>query len=514
MNIQFKIEHPMTHTSVPPPNANERTSGVLLHPTSLPGPFGIGELGDELVTFLDWARQAGLRLWQVLPLNAPGYLNSPYGCVSSYAGNPLLISPRRLHQDGLLPPDAIDAMPEFPGGNVDFERVREVKNELLRRSGAHFTEHASGEQQRALAAFERDNTWLADWGLYAALKEQRGGAPWPAWSPGLAAREPDAMAAARKELAHEIRFHEYVQWLFFKQWAAVREAADARGIRIMGDVPIYVAADSADVWANREIFQLDEGGEPTVVSGVPPDYFSETGQRWGNPLYRWDVLHEANYDWWVSRFRAALRFADVLRVDHFRGFAAYWEIPADEPTAINGRWMPGPGRALFDAIREALGDLPVVAEDLGHITLEVHELRKAIGVPGMKVLQFGFAQPNSPHLPHHYDPRTVVYTGTHDNDTARGWYEHATEEERHTAEVYLGISAADDVPWTLIRAAYTSVAETAIVPMQDILGLGNEARMNLPGAEKDNWSWRLADGVLTDALADELRKLAEVSGRA
>lgn len=504
----------MTHTAVSSPKDIARTAGVLLHPTSLPGPFGIGDLGDELLTFLDWARQAGLRLWQVLPLNAPGYANSPYGCVSSYAGNPLLISPVRLLQDGLLPPGALDALPEFPGGNVDFDRVSQSKTDLLRRSFAHFHDHGLTGHQQALAAFARDNEWLADWALYAALKEQHHGAPWPSWPAALAGREPEAMVAARKELAQEIRFQEYAQWLFFTQWAAVREAAGERGIRIMGDVPIYVAADSADVWCNREIFQLDESGEPAVVAGVPPDYFSASGQRWGNPLYRWDVLHETNYAWWVSRFRAALRFADVLRVDHFRGFAAYWEIPANEPTAINGRWMPGPGRALFDAIREALGALPVVAEDLGHITPEVHELRRAIGVPGMKILQFGFAQPNSPHLPHHYDPKTVVYTGTHDNDTARGWYEHATEVERLTAQVYLGVDDGDDIAATLIRAAYTSVAETAIVPMQDILGLGNEARMNLPGAEKDNWSWRLADDALTDALADELRQLAEVSGRA
>jgi 4-alpha-glucanotransferase len=503
----------MARMSLVKTNDAARTSGVLLHPTSLPGPFGIGDLGDELIAFLDWARGAGLRIWQVLPLNAPGYGNSPYGCLSSHAGNPLMISPRRLLQDGLLPPDAIDSVLEFPAGNVDFERVADVKNELLQRSFAHFRERAPDEQQQALASFVRDNAWLPDWSLYATLKQKHGGAPWTLWPAALAARESDAMAAARDELRDEIRFHEYVQWLFFGQWAAVREAAQERGIRIMGDVPIYVAADSADVWSNREIFQLDERGEPTVVAGVPPDYFSETGQRWGNPLYRWDVLHETKYRWWVSRVRAALRFADLLRVDHFRGFAAYWEIPAGEPTAIHGRWVPGPGRALFDAIREAIGDLPVVAEDLGHITPEVHELRKAIGVPGMKILQFAFAQPNSPHLPHRYERATVVYTGTHDNDTARGWYEHATEEERHAAEIYLGVGAAEAVPWTLIRAAYTSVADTAIVPMQDILGLGSEARMNLPGAEKDNWSWRLDPDALTDALAEQLRQLAEVSGR-
>jgi 4-alpha-glucanotransferase len=294
----------------------------------------------------------------------------------------------------------------------------------------------------------------------------------------------------------------------------VRRAADARGIEIMGDVPIYVAGDSADVWANRQLFQLDENGAPTVVAGVPPDYFSETGQRWGNPLYRWDALRETRYRWWISRIRAAMRFADVVRIDHFRGFAAYWEIPANEQTAINGRWVPGPGKPLFDALRNAIGGLPFVAEDLGHITAEVHELRRAIGIPGMRVLQFAFQQPDSPHLPHCYPPETVAYTGTHDNDTARGWYEHATPRERAAAATYLGLDPDDDVAWTLIRAAFTSVAQTAIVPVQDILGLGSEARMNMPGNEKDNWSWRLRPGALTAAHAGRVRGLGEVSGRA
>jgi 4-alpha-glucanotransferase len=486
---------------------------VLLHPTSLPGRFGIGDLGDELIAFLDWAQSAGLRIWQVLPLNAPGYGNSPYGCQSSYAGNPLLISPERLVESGLLPEDALDDVPEFAEDRVEFDRVAELKQSLLRQSFAHFGVHATDHQRQALTAFAHDNAWLPDWTLYAALKEQHAGKAWTMWQNELAARDRNALPEARQALAGEISFHEYVQWLFFAQWSAVREAASERGIRIMGDVPIYVAGDSADVWANREIFQLDDRGEPTVVSGVPPDYFSETGQRWGNPLYRWDVLHETHYRWWVSRFRAALRFADIVRVDHFRGFAAYWEIPAAEPTAINGRWMPGPGRALFDAVRAALGELPLIAEDLGHITADVHELRKAIGVPGMKILQFAFAQSGSPHLPHCYDANTVVYTGTHDNDTARGWYEAASDEEREAASSYLGVDDADDVAWSLIRAAYTSVAETAMVPVQDILNLGSEARMNRPGAEADNWSWRLTNGALTNEHAEELRQLASVSGR-
>jgi len=487
-----------------------RAAGVLLHPTSLPGPYGIGDVGDEVIALFDWMRGAGLRIWQMLPLNPPGYGNSPYGCLSSYAGNPLLISPAHLVRDGLLPPHDT---PSFPADHVAFDRVCAFKTALLRQSFAHFRATASDEQRAALQAFERDNAWLPDWALFAALKAQNDDREWTAWPRELAFRDKEAIARARRELAEEIRFHKYVQWLFFTQWAAVRRAADARGIELMGDVPIYVAWDSADVWANRHLFQLDENGAPTVVAGVPPDYFSATGQRWGNPIYRWDALKETRYRWWVSRIRAALRFADVIRIDHFRGFAAYWEIPASEPTAIHGRWMPGPGRALFDAVRSALGDLPLVAEDLGHITAEVHELRRAIGIPGMRILQFGFAQPHSPHLPHCYPRETVVYTGTHDNDTARGWYEHASATERAFAALYLGTHVADDAPWALIRAAYTSVAETAIVPVQDILGLGSEARMNKPGHEKDNWSWRLREGALTAEHAERLRKLGELSGR-
>jgi 4-alpha-glucanotransferase len=501
------------HTTTDTSELAPRDAGILLHPTSLPGRFGIGDFGDELIAFLDWARSAGLAIWQILPLNPPGYGNSPYGCVSSYAGNPLLISPDRLARDGLLPPHALEDVPRFPDDQVDFDRVVSFKTRLLRDSFAHFREHAGDDQRAALTAFERDNAWLPDWALYAALKEQNGGRRWPAWPEELAARDKDAIARARRELADEIRFHKYVQWLFFTQWAEVRRAADARSIEIMGDVPIYVASDSADVWANRHLFQLDDRGEPTVVAGVPPDYFSDTGQRWGNPLYRWDLLRETRYRWWVSRIRAALRFADVVRIDHFRGFAAYWEIPASEPTAIHGRWVPGPGKALFDAVRSAIGDLPFVAEDLGFITPEVHELRRSIGIPGMKILQFGFQQVNSPHLPHAYSRETVVYTGTHDNDTARGWYESAPQSERDLADAYLALRPGDDVAWSMIHAVFTSVAETAIVPVQDILSLGPEARMNCPGNGLDNWSWRLESGALTPEHAERVRRLAEISGR-
>jgi 4-alpha-glucanotransferase len=489
---------------------SKRTAGVLLHPTSLPGRYGVGDLGDELIKFLDWVAQAGMRVWQVLPLNPPGYGYSPYGCVSSFAGNPLLISPERLIESQLLEHHDI---PEFSDDEVDFDRVTEHKSKLLRESFAYFESNATPDQRAALKNFERDNRWLPDWALFAALKDTNGGQPWSAWPRPLMMRERDALVEAQRTLADDIRFHKYVQWVFFTQWAAVRQAADAREIKIMGDVPIYVAGDSADVWANREVFQLDENGEPTVVAGVPPDYFSKTGQRWGNPLYRWDLMRERRFRWWVARIRAARRFADILRLDHFRGFAAYWEVPASETTAINGRWVPGPGKALFDAIRSALGDVPLVAEDLGFITPEVHELRRAIGVPGMKILQFGFSSKDSPHLPHNYDRCTVVYTGTHDNDTARGWFENATEEERALVREYLGCNA-ENVAWGLTRSAFASVADSAIVPVQDILNLGSEVRMNLPGATRGNWSWRLRPGALTAEDAKRMRRLAEITGRA
>ena len=499
------------------PAADERrAAGVLLHPTSFPGSYGIGDLGDHVIAFLDWAQTAGIRLWQVLPLNPPGYGASPYGCLSSFAGNPLLISPERLLRDELLDAEDVADLPRFSDEHVEFERVSAYKMALLRTSWRRFEERATAEQRAALDAFvgaaeQRD--WLDDYTLYMTFKELAGGGPWWEWDSEHIARDAKTLQRARRDHADDIRFWEYVQFLFFEQWTAVREAAHARGIRIIGDIPIYVAGDSADVWGNPALFQLDEHGMPTVVAGVPPDYFSATGQRWGNPLYRWEVMRETDFRWWVARVRTNLRFADIIRLDHFRGFAAYWEIPAEEPTAVHGRWMPGPGTALFDALRAALGELPLVAEDLGFITEDVHELRHTVGLPGMKILQFAFAQNDSPHLPHRYDAQTVAYTGTHDNDTARGWFATATAEERENAVEYLGCTNAGEISWHMIRAAYTSVAQTAIVPIQDILDLGSEGRMNTPGAEHDNWSWRLQAGALTHDRAQKLRRLAALSGR-
>lgn len=491
----------------------QRLAGILLHPTSLPGRYGIGDLGDELISFLDWAAAAGFGLWQVLPLNPPGYGNSPYGCLSSVAGNPLLISPQRMLQDGLIAPEIVGEVPEFDTEHAQFEEVRVWKGRLLREGWSTFQNGDWPDMRRAVSHFEaQEREWLDDFALYMAVKEANDFKPWWEWPEGIARRDATALKKARRELNHEVRFQKFIQFLFFRQWSAVRAAAQERNITIMGDVPIYVAQDSADVWANREIFQLDEFGAPTVVAGVPPDYFSVTGQRWGNPLYRWDVLREGGYRWWVSRIRTNLELTDIVRLDHFRGFAAYWEIPAHEPTAIHGRWMPGPGKALFDALRAALGGLPLVAEDLGFITPEVHELRYAIDIPGMRVLQFGFGQPDSPHLPHRFEIRSVVYTGTHDNDTARGWFDNASTSERELARTYLG-DDCHDFPWALIRAAYTSVADTAIVPIQDVLRLGSEGRMNTPGDALHNWSWRVQPGALTREHAEQLRRLAEITGR-
>jgi 4-alpha-glucanotransferase len=468
------------------------------------------------MTFLDWLARGSQKIWQVLPLNPPGYGNSPYGCLSSFAGNPLLISPERLMEEGLLPPDALETPPRFDATRVDFAAAAAWKESLLRQSHGHFLAQPRPELLNALDSFlnaPEQTEWLDDWSLYAAFKHRFDQTEWSSWEPGYAFRNAAALASARHDLSNEIALHKYVQFLFFRQWHQLRDAAHARGIRIMGDVPIYAAGDSADVWAHTDLFQLDAAGNPTVVAGVPPDYFSATGQRWGNPLYRWDQMALDGFRWWTERVRANLRLVDILRLDHFRGFSAYWEIAANEPTAVHGQWINGPGKALFDAIRTALGSLPLVAEDLGFITTEVDELRAAAGLPGMKILQFAFEEEDSPHLPHNYEPASVVYTGTHDNDTARGWFENASPVEKAHARSYLGC-AAEEIQWGMIRVAYTSVADMAIVPLQDILGVGNEGRMNRPGQGENNWAWRYERTQLTDDTADLLRELATVAGRA
>jgi 4-alpha-glucanotransferase len=491
-----------------------RVGGLLLHPTSLPGSSGIGDLGQAAYQFIDFLATSGLHLWQVMPLGPTGYGDSPYATLSAFAGNPLLLSLEKLVEDGLLTRADLDWLPAFNPRMVEYGSVIEHKMRLLRHSFERFAGGASSHWHEALAAFcEHHSVWLADYALFMALKDLHRGAVWNTWDSELATRRPDALARARTALAWDVHFYEYVQFLFFRQWSALHTYAGQRGIRIIGDIPIFVAYDSADVWAHPELFFLDEQGNPTVVAGVPPDYFSATGQLWGNPLYRWDRLAETGYAWWIERFRAALAQLDIVRLDHFRGFADYWEVPAGEETAIHGRWVPGPGAAFFHAITAALGEIPIIAEDLGLITPDVHALRDELGYPGMRVLQFAFGtDATNEHLPHQYPHNCVVYTGTHDNDTTVGWYATLPTKERRFLARYLG-HESQEIHWDLIRLALASVADMAIIPLQDVMGLGSEARMNLPGRASGNWSWRYTSDQLTWTMVERLRDLVEIYGR-
>ena len=491
-----------------------RASGILLHPTSLPGPYGIGDLGPAAYRFVDALAAAGQTYWQVLPLGPTGYGDSPYQTFSAFGGNPLLVSPERLVEEGLLPSTALDAVPAFPAGEVDYGPVIAYKKGLLDAAFDHFDNHATPQQRDAVDAFAAEHAvWLDDFALFMALKDAHDGRPWPAWEPEIAARQPAALTEWRQRLARGPRQHVYSQYLFFRQWAELKAYATEQGIRIIGDAPIFVAHDSADCWAHRELFYLEPDGRPLLVSGVPPDYFSATGQLWGNPLYRWDALAADGYLWWIERLRVVLRLVDLLRLDHFRGFAGYWAIPGDAPTAETGEWRPGPGAAFFDAVQAALGPLPLIAEDLGVITPDVEALRDRYGFPGMRILQFAFGGDAANHdLPHNYVRNCVVYTGTHDNDTTAGWFAAASPREREHALAYMASDGANP-SWDLVRLAFASVADTAIVPLQDVLGLGNEARMNLPGTSGGNWRWRCAADSLTDDLIARIAALTELYGR-
>jgi 4-alpha-glucanotransferase len=493
-----------------------RRAGILVHPTSLPGPFPVGDLGSASGAFLGFAEAAGQRLWQILPLGPPGLGGSPYTARSAFAGNPLLISPERLAADGLLPAAAVDADGP-PSSRVDLGAATAWKDALLREAWERFRREGSRELReacRAYAAAPERAAWLPDWELYAALAERFPGRSWHDWPRPLARRDPRALDAARRELVGEMGYQRFVQFLFERQWQAVRAEAARRGIAILGDLPIYVAEDSADVWAHPELFDLDAQGRPRHVAGVPPDYFSPTGQRWGNPLYRWERMAADGFAWWVARLRRNLELTHQVRIDHFRGLAAYWEVPASEPTALEGRWVEGPGIALFAAFRRALAaeSLPIVAEDLGTITPDVEQLRAEAGLPGMKVLQFAFGEPDSSHLPHHHERRCLVYTGTHDNDTTLGWFASLSGEERQRVLDYVGGDGIEP-HWDLVRAAYTSVADDAVVPLQDVIGLGPAARMNTPGQAAGNWEWRALPDQLRGDDAERLRYLAALSGR-
>jgi 4-alpha-glucanotransferase len=497
-----------------------RGSGILLHPTSLPGPFGIGDLGDEAYRFVDWLVAAGQSYWQVLPLSPTGYADSPYQGLSAFAGNPLLISPERLVQAGLLAPANLQDTPAFPLERVDFGSVIPYKTALLEQAFANFQSHATAEQRAALDRFCTEQaSWLEDVALFMALKKAHALRPWHEWERGLRTRQPEALASWREELAAEIANIRFTQWLFFEQWLAVKRYANERGIRIIGDIPIFVALDSVDVWANTRIFHFDDSLRPTVVSGVPPDYFSATGQLWGHPLYRWGALAQDGYAWWIARFRMAFTQADVARIDHFRGFYNYWEVPAGEPTAVKGRWLYGPGADLFRAVTAALGEVSIIAEDLGDFDeasrAGLDQLMADFGYPGMKVLQFAFgSDAKDPFLPHNFTRDCVVYTGTHDNDTTVGWYQTtSTEKERASAREYLHSDAAD-IAGDLIRLGWSSVAQTAVTTAQDLLRLRHEARMNTPSTSgAPNWCWRTLPGALTSDMATELRELTRIYGR-
>ena len=492
-----------------------RASGILLHPTSFPSAFGIGDLGAGAFSFLDFMVESGQHIWQVMPLGPTGYGDSPYQCFSAFAGNPLLVSPELLVAEGYLAPQDIADKPAFPNDRVDYGPVIQYKAMLLDRAFARFQAHGTAEQRDRFDAFCRANAgWLDDFALFMALKKHHGGAVWNNWDLEIATRRPEAVARWSGELAEPMRREMVLQFLFFQQWLAVKAYANERGIRIIGDIPIFVAYDSVDAWANPDLFHFDPQGRSTHVAGVPPDYFSPTGQLWGNPLYRWDRMAERGYSWWVERFRMMLTMVDLVRLDHFRGFQAYWEVPASEPTAINGRWVEGPGPALFQAVQRALGaDLPIIAEDLGIITPKVDALRLGFGLPGMKVLQFAFGGgPHHKYLPHTYEPNCVVYTGTHDNDTSIGWFATRGAKERALVQRYLARDG-QDIAWDLMRLASGSVADTAIAPLQDILRLGSEARMNTPGQPGGNWSWRYRPEALTPELAWHLCEMAHLYGR-
>jgi len=496
----------------------ERRFGLLMHPTSLPSPHGIGDLGAEARSFLDWLAASGGRLWQVMPLGPTGYGNSPYAALSAFAGNPAMIDLRPLVARGWLKAEEIQGLTELPRDKVDFCEAPKQKRALLSTAWARFAAQHDPAERHAFHEFCASHaSWLEDYARFEALKAANGDKPWVDWDPALASRDPAALAEADRSLGEGIGAAKFSQWLFFVQWHQLKNYANERGIAVVGDVPIFVAHDSADVWAAQELYFLDHDGKPTVVAGVPPDYFSETGQLWGNPLYRWKLMEERGYDWWRARMRLSMEMVDVIRIDHFRGFEAYWEIPAGSANAIGGRWVIGPGAGFFQSLVDHFGELPLIAEDLGLITEPVRQLRDAFGLPGMKVLQFAFgSDPTNEYLPHNHIANSVIYLGTHDNDTTVGWLTVAEAKERESLQGYLGLAAEssrEELCWALIRSGMASVAETFIAMPQDLLGLGSSARINTPSEPEGNWDWRLEAGALDGALAAQLRALAKTYAR-
>ena len=496
----------------------ERGAGILLHPTSLPSRGGIGDLGPEAYAFADFLARARQGLWQILPISPPGMSDSPYSAISTFAGNPLLISLEVLAQRGWIDSTLVargEPAPGKPASRVDFEAVKAFKFPLLRRAAQQFLETRGGERERFEQFKKETSWWLDDFVLFEVMRDVHQGRVWSSWPRELARREPEGLRKFGLEYQRQLEVERAVQFAFFEQWRALHQYCSQRRIKIVGDLAIFVDYDSADVWRNPEIFWLDDRLQPIFISGVPPDAFSATGQRWGNPLYRWDILKSRKYDWWQQRLSWAVKTCDFLRLDHFRAFENYWEIPASEPTAMHGRWVAGPKDDFFASIRASLGDLPFIAEDLGMITKEVIELRERLGMPGMRVMQFGFGDPGAHyHLPQRFETNCVVYTGTHDNDTTLGWWKSLAQgDERRDVIAYTG-DPADGMNWAFIRAAFDSIAQWAIVPLQDVLGLGSEARMNTPSRTERNWNWRFQSGDLTRELAEKMAALAVVSDRA
>jgi len=494
---------------------NERASGVLLHPTSLPSPYGLGDLGAGAYEFVDFLKAAKQKLWQVLPLGPTGYGDSPYQSFSSFAGNHYLISPDKLKEQGLLTDDDLLEKPQFDDRKVDFGLVITYKMGLLKKAFTVFKAKATPAQKTKLTKFNKANKeWLDDYALFAALKDHYNGAVWNSWAKKLVNRDPATLKEMEEKLADEINFYKFLQCEFFRQWGEVKTYANKAGIKIIGDIPIFVAGDSADVWANPSLYLLDADGNPTSVAGVPPDYFSETGQLWGNPLYNWDEHKKTGYAWWCERISAVLSMVDIVRIDHFRGFESYWSVPFGEKTAVNGKWVKGPGKTFFAALKKQLGSLPIIAEDLGEITKKVEELRLSQDLPGMRVLQFAFDDnETNVHLPHNFESSlTVVYTGTHDNNTSRGWYDEANDNERDYLRRFLNVSG-EDVSWDLIRLAISTNAVYSIVPIQDIMNLGADDRMNTPGLASGWWGFRYTNEMLSGNLAERLAYLTTLFHR-
>ena len=494
----------------------ERSAGILLHPTSLPGPFGIGDLGSEAYSFVDFLEAAGQKLWQVFPLGPTGYGDSPYQCFSAFAGNPLLISPEKLVEDGFLSLKEISVYPKSDPYKIDYGEVIHYKKLILKKAYLNFKKNSNGQEENYNSFCNENEEWLNDFAFFMAAKDFHGGELWTKWDKGLVVRDKKSLDEWKQKLTDDINYHKFVQFQFLHQWCNLKKFANEKGIKIIGDTPIFIAYDSADLWANKSIFTVDKEGNLETVAGVPPDYFSSTGQLWGNPLYRWDVMEKDDFLWWRLRMSDTLKLVDIIRIDHFRGFEAYWEIPGNAKTAEKGKWVKAPGEKLFNILKKHLGELPILAEDLGVITKSVEALRDKFEFPGMKILQFAFGKGMERRfLPHNITPNSVVFTGSHDNDTTRAYFEKEKEAKNDIyshAQKYLDYYG-DDVVQKLIKIAYASVADIVIIPMQDVLNLGGESRMNFPGKLGGNWTWRFTWEQVPGYLADTYKEMAELYER-